>query len=365
MTHHFGFPLETILIFFAVVGFSVYLDLVAHKNAKEITASNAAGWTIFWVALALCFYAYLWLRFTKEWADLYLAGYVLEKSLSVDNLMVFIAIFASFGIKSHLQHRILYWGILGALVFRAVFVLIGTSLLLLGPWVGFIFAALVALSGWMMLKGGGDDEEIEDYSNHWSVRLTGWLMPVYTRLHLDRFFVKHKELLLHGLDNVGKAVTRSGAVYVTPAFLCLMVIETSDIAFSFDSVPAVISVTQEPLLVYAAMIFAILGLRSLYFVIAAMNRYFAHLEKAIIGLLFFIAFKMALQSWNHMAHWSLPDRFWSPGAQFWNLHIQPVFVDTGFDISPGQSLTVVLGMLLLGVVASFIFPEKEETEEGA
>ena len=335
---YFGFPLETIVIFFAVVGFSVYLDLVAHKNSGEVTVSNAAGWSVFWVTLALCFYAYLWLRFDKGWADLYLAGYVLEKSLSVDNLVVFIAIFASFGIKSHLQHRILYWGILGALVFRAVFVLIGTSLFLASPWVGFVFAAFVAWSAIQMLKGGGEEEEIEDYSNHWSVRLTGRLMPVYTRLHLDRFFVKHEELLLHGLDNVEKAVTRNGVRYVTPAFLCLMVIETSDIAFSFDSVPAVISVTQEPLLVYAAMIFAILGLRSLYFVIAALNRYLVHLEKAVIALLFFIAAKMALQSWNHTVG------------------------DTGFDISPGQSLTVVLGVLLLGVVASFIFPGKEDKE---
>jgi tellurite resistance protein TerC len=339
---HFGFPFETIVIFFVVICVSVYIDLAAHKNAKEITASEAAKWTVFWVALELCFYAYLWLRFSKEWADLYLAGYVLEKSLSVDNLMVFIAIFASFGIKSHLQHRILYWGILGALVFRAVFVLIGTSLFLASPWVGFIFAAFVAWSAIQMLKGGGDEEEIEDYSNHWSVRLTGRLMPVYTRLHLTRFFVKHKELLLHGLDNVEKTVTRSGALYVTPAFLCLMVIETSDIAFSFDSVPAVISVTQEPLLVYAAMIFAILGLRSLYFVIAALNRYLAHLEKAVIALLFFIAAKMTLQSWNHTVG------------------------DTGVDISPGLSLAIVLGVLGIGVIASFVFPAKEDgVKEGA
>ncbi len=336
---HFGFPLETIAIFFTVILVSLYIDLAAHKNSKEITVSNAAKWAVFWIGLALCFYAYLWFRFSKEWADLYLAGYVLEKSLSIDNLMVFIAIFSSFGIKSHLQHRILYWGILGALVFRAIFVVIGTSLFLASPWVGFVFAAFVAWSAIQMLKGGGDDDEIEDYSNHWSVKLTGRLMPIYTRLHFDKFFVKHQELLVNGLAD--KAVTRNGAVYATPAFLCLMAIETSDIAFSFDSVPAVISVTQEPLLVYAAMIFAILGLRTLYFVIAALNRYLVHLEKAVIALLFFIAAKMSLQSWNH------------------------VFGDTGFHISPGQSLSIVLGFLATGVIASFVFPAKEEQEEGA
>ncbi len=330
---HFGFPLEAIAIFLVVILFSVYLDLVAHKNTNEITVADAAKWSIFWISLALCFYGYLWFRFSKEWADLYLAGYFLEKSLSVDNLMVFIAIFASFGIRSGLQHRILYWGIIGALVFRAIFVMIGTTIFLASPWVGFVFAAIVAWSAIQMLKSGGDDDEIDDYSDHWSVRLTGKMMPIYTKLHLDKFFIKHKELLVNGLDT---SVTRKGAVYATPAFLCLATIETSDIAFSFDSVPAVISITQEPLLVYAAMIFAILGLRSLYFVIAALNRYLVHLEKAVIALLFFIAAKMALQSWNH------------------------VFGDTGIHISPGMSLLIILGTLAAGVAASFLFPEKEK-----
>ena len=106
--HHFGFPLEVIIVFFSVVLFSVYIDLISHRHSKEITVKNAALWSIFWISLALAFYIYLYFRFEPEWADLYLAGYVLEKSLSIDNLMVFVAIFASFGIKDHLQHRILY-----------------------------------------------------------------------------------------------------------------------------------------------------------------------------------------------------------------------------------------------------------------
>ncbi len=337
---HFGFPLEAIIIFLSVVGLSVYLDLFAHRKSTEITLSDSVRWTIVWVALALLFYGYLWARFSKEWADLYLAGYALEKSLSIDNLMVFMAIFASFGIKGVLQHRILYYGIIGALVFRAIFVLIGTSLFLASPWVGFLFAAFVIWSGVKMLQAGGDgDNELEDFSDHWSVRLTGKLMPVYTRLHLDRFFVKHHELLEVNGDTTSQKVTRIGALYATPAFLCLMAIETSDIAFAFDSVPAVIAVTQEPLLVYAAMIFAILGLRSLYFVLAALTKYLVHLEKAVIGLLFFIGAKMLLQSWNHTVG------------------------DTGFHISPSVSLSIVLGMLTLGVVASFVFPEKEAPQE--
>jgi len=330
---HFGFPLETIIVFFGVVLFSIYIDLISHRHAKEITVKNAAAWSLFWISLALAFYVYLYLRFEPEWANLYLAGYVLEKSLSIDNLMVFVAIFASFGIKARLQHRILYWGILGALIFRAIFVVIGTGLFAASPWIGFIFAAFVLWSGWKMLRGGDDsEEEIEDYTHHWSVRLVGKMMPVFPKLVQEKFFVKHNEL---NADQI-VSVTRQGFRYATPAFLCLMAIETSDVAFAFDSVPAVIAVTQEPLLVYAAMIFAILGLRSLYFILAALTKYLVHLEKAVIALLFFIGIKMGIQSWNHA-----------------------VF-DTGIHISANVSLYIVLGVLFIGVVASFIFPEKEE-----
>jgi tellurite resistance protein TerC len=331
---HFGFPLEAILIFLGVVVVSVYLDLFAHRKCTEISLSDAARWTVFWIALALAFYGYLWFRFDKTWADLYLAGYALEKALSVDNMIVFMAIFASFGIKGVLQHRILYYGIMGALVFRAIFVVIGTGLFHASPWVGFLFAAFVIWSAVKMLQRPDEEEEIEDYSNHWSVRLTGKLLPVYTRLHLDRFFIRHAQIPANEAGENSSA-TRKGALYATPAFLCLMAIETSDIAFAFDSVPAVIAITQEPLLVYAAMIFAILGLRSLYFVLAALTKYLVHLEKAVICLLFFIGAKMALQSWNH------------------------AISDTGIHIPPGWSLTVVLGILLAGVVASFLFPKKE------
>ena len=331
--HHFGFPFEVLVVFFCAILFSIYIDLVSHRHSKEITVKNAALWSIFWVSLALSFYFYLYFRFEPEWADLYLAGYVLEKSLSIDNLMVFVAIFTSFGIKDHLQHRILYWGILGALIFRAIFVVIGTGLFAASPWIGFIFAAFVLWSGWKMLRGGDDnEEEIEDYTHHWSVRLVGKMMPVFPKLLQEKFFVKHNEL---NADQI-VSVTRQGFRYATPAFLCLMAIETSDVAFAFDSVPAVIAVTQEPLLVYASMIFAILGLRSLYFILAALTKYLVHLEKAVIALLFFIGIKMGIQSWNHA-----------------------VF-DTGIHISANVSLYIVLGVLFIGVVASFIFPEKQE-----
>ncbi|MDR0563567.1 MAG: tellurium resistance protein TerC, partial [Azoarcus sp.] len=160
-----GFPVETLLIFLSAVAVSVWLDLFAHKRSTEITLADATRWSLFWVVLALSFYGYLWWRVGPEKADLYLAGYALEKSLSVDNLMVFMAIFASFSIKGILQHRILYYGIIGALVFRAVFVMIGTGLFHASPWVGFLFAAFVIWSAVKMLQQSGeDDEDVEDYA---------------------------------------------------------------------------------------------------------------------------------------------------------------------------------------------------------
>jgi tellurite resistance protein TerC len=322
-----GFPLETLFIFFGVVFLSVYFDLAAHRHSPTISPADAAKWTVFWFALALGFYAYLYRRFNPEVANLYLAGYALEQTLSIDNLMVFMAIFASFGIRGAVQHRILYLGIIGAIVFRAIFVLIGTSLYEASPYVGFAFAAFVAWTGVKMLQSGTEQREVSDYANHWSVKMMGRLFPVYTRLHGDAMFVRPAAVAAEG----GSA-THRGPLYATPAFLCLVAIETSDVAFAFDSVPAVIAVTQEPLLVYAAMIFAILGLRSLYFVLAALTRYLVHLEKAVIALLFFIAGKMALTSWHHA--------------------VGP----TGLHISPTLSLGIVLGTLALGVIASIFAP---------
>ena len=322
-----GFPIETIAIFFGVVLLSVYVDLAAHRHSPEVTPANAAKWTVFWVFLALLFYGYLHFRFGDEPANLFLAGFALEQTLSIDNLMVFMAIFASFGIRGALQHRILYLGIIGAMAFRAVFVLIGTGLYAASPWIGFLFAAFVAWTGVKMLQAGIAAREITDYANHWSVKLMGRLFPVYTRLHGESLFVRPSSVAGEGGES-----THRGPLYATPAFLCLVAIEMSDIAFAFDSVPAVIAVTQEPLLVYAAMIFAILGLRSLYFVLAALTRYLVHLEKAVIALLFFIAGKMALTSWNHaVGH-------------------------TGLHISPTLSVGIVLGTLALGVISSFFAP---------
>ncbi|MBE1237569.1 TerC/Alx family metal homeostasis membrane protein [Phaeovibrio sulfidiphilus] len=334
MTSHFGFPLETLGIFVCVVAVSIFMDLFAHRNSTEIRLRDAVGWSVFWVSLALSFYGYLWVRFDKSWADLYLAGYALEKALSVDNLMVFMAIFASFGVRGADQHRVLYWGILGAIVFRAIFVGIGAGLFLWAPWVGFVFAAIVLWTAWKMLTAGSQHQEIEDYSDHWSVRIARRFVPVLPQRDGHAFFVGARRAASLAAAT-GAAVVGSGRkalFYVTPMFLCLIAIEASDIMFAFDSVPAIIAVTHEPLLVYAAMIFAMLGLRSLYFVLAAATRYVVHLDKAVIALLFFIAFKLVFHAIEQISGWH------------------------PFEITPTMSLLVILGVLGAGCVASFLWP---------
>ncbi len=339
---HFGFPIEAIFFFVTAIAISVFMDLFVHRQTKNISLLDSSLWSVFWICLALAFYGYLWMRFDKQWADLYLAGVALEKSLSVDNLVVFMAIFASFGIYGALQHRILYWGIMGALVFRALFVAAGTGLFHLTSWIGFLFAAIVAWSGWKILSSWGHEKKdtlLTDYSSHWSVRLTKKIIPIFPRLHAERFFVTRA--VVKNLTRSDPALKRllsgskNSAVFATPAFLCLMTIETSDVMFAFDSVPAVIAVTQEPLLVYAAMIFAVLGLRSLYFVLAALTRYLVYLEQSVVVLLFFIAFKLALQSGEHVFGWDF-------------LHI-----------SPNTSLLVILCTLTTGVIASFVWTDRK------
>ncbi|MGI9335887.1 MAG: TerC/Alx family metal homeostasis membrane protein [Gammaproteobacteria bacterium] len=335
----FGFPLEAIVILFVTVAVSVWIDLYAHRNNAEVTFKDAAVWSTAWTLLAVGFYFYLGWRFNDEAASLFLAGYALERSLSIDNMMVFVAIFASFGIRGILQYRILYYGILGALVFRALFVGAGTTLFALGSWVELIFAAIVLWSAWALISGS-ENNEIRDYSGHWSVRLTERLLPVVPRLVGKRFFIGRLELAELQAADASLKVKRSATFYATPAILCLICIEVSDVVFSFDSVPAIIAVTKEPLLVYAAVIYAVVGLRSLYFMLVVAARYLCHLDKAVALVLVFVAVKLGASA------------------------VEGTFGIKTFHVHHGWSLWVVLGLLALGVLASVVFPMKTEREEG-
>ncbi len=331
-----GFPLDLVIIFIVTICVSLFLDLWAHRNAEEISLKGSVAWSVFWIALSMCFYVYIMFRFPEhpEYASEFLAGYVLEKTLSVDNLMVFIAIFNYFNVRDALQHRILYYGIVGALIFRLLFVALGSGLLkVAGPYADLLFALIIGYSAVKMLLMGDEDEETEDFSDHGVVKFARKLFNVFPRHHGKQFFIDGdtaRELAAKD-DSIALTGGAHVARYATPALVCLMVIEASDVMFAFDSVPAVIAVTREPMLVYAAMIFAILGLRSLYFVLAALTKHLIYLEKAVILLLFFIAAKLGLHASNKLLDWP------------------------GFEFSANTSLIVIFSILALGVLASFVF----------
>ena len=350
--NHLGFPLETVAVFVVLSVGAIAIDLFAHRSDQPLSLKSAALWSVFWIAVSLAFGGYLWFHHGSETASLFITGYALEKVLSVDNLFVMMAIFAWFKVPEGYRHRVLYWGIIGAIVFRMVFVAIGTGLLALGPYVELVFALIVGWTAVMMLKAGDDEDENEDYSDHLAYRWVHRFFPVWPRLFGHNFFLNAKELEearsahpdVH-LELAGEDVKhpekshphqmKKGAWVATPLFLCLAVIEISDVMFAFDSVPAVIAVSKEPLIVYSAMMFAILGLRTMYFVLEALKGYLVHLEKAVIVLLFFIAAKLGLAASKHI-------------------------FGVGYEISPNASLLVVIVVLALGIVASFVFPEREE-----
>lgn len=353
MTELHGFPLETVVIFIVLSVGAIFIDLFAHRDDKPMSLKSASLWSLFWVFVSIVFGLYLWWHHGSSTASLFFTGYALEKVLSVDNLFVMMAIFAWFKVPEGYRHRVLYWGIIGAIIFRMIFVGIGTSLMALSSYVELAFAGIVGWTAVMMLKNDEEEDAAEDYSEHLAYRWVHKFFPVFPRLYGHNFFLNASELAdarakhpdAH-LELAGEDVKhreqshpqplKTGALVATPLFLCLAVIELSDVMFAFDSVPAVIAVSKEPLIVYSAMMFAILGLRTMYFVLEALKNFLVHLEKAVIVLLFFIAGKLALSASNHLWH-------------------------HGLEISPNASLGVVLLVLALGVIASFMFPEKKDT----
>ena len=340
---HIGLETETMVVFGIVALLALSVDIWVHRKDKPIALKSAVMWTLFWIAVSMCFALFLYVHFNGEVASLFLAGYLFEQALSVDNLFVMMAIFAWFKVPEQFCHRVLYWGVLGAIFFRLLFVLIGSALFAMGPVVEFLFALLVAASGLMMLRKKDDNEdENADYSHHIAFRAVRLFFPVFPRLVGHSFFVSHAQVNeeMKKPENQGLVLKRHGPLFATPLFLCLAVIETTDVMFAFDSVPAVIAVSREPLIVYSAMIFAVLGLRSMYFVLDAMRQYLIHLEKAVTVLLFFIAFKLAASASLHLFGF-------------------------GIDISVYTSLAIIAVILGLGIIASFIFPDKSKPKAQA
>lgn len=273
-----------------ILGAAVTLDIRVHRNDAVISLRDASIWSVLYVLLAMHAAWLLWQTKGAADAQLFLTGYVLEKSLSVDNLMVFAAIFTYFGVGASHQHGLLHWGIIGSVIMRLLFVALGAgSLLLVGPWMGLLFGVVVIWSAIKMLQGGGED----GVGDLLAVRLA-------QKFHVSQFM-----------------------------FL-LIIVEISDILFAFDSVPAVIAIVQDPLLVYASIMYAVVGLRSMYFILSALQRYLVYLGPAVICVLFFVGLKLIVQSAADLT-----------GA-------------TIVEITPIMNLSIVLGTLGLGVLASLL-----------
>jgi len=279
------------------------LDLgIFHRKAHTVSIKEASIWSSVWIALALIFNLGIYFVWGPDKALEFLTGYVIEKSLSVDNLFVFLMIFQYFATPAIYQHRILFWGIVGALFMRAIFIATGAALLENFHWMIYVFGAFLIITGIRMLLQG--DHQLDPQKNP-VVRLFQRCVPLSNEYHGQRFFVR-----------------QGGKTYATLLMLVLVVVETTDVIFAVDSIPAIFAITRDPFIVYTSNVFAILGLRALYFMLAGVMEMFAYLKVGLSFVLCFVGTKMLI-------------------------------VDL-YKIPIGVSLGVVAGILLLSVVASLL-----------
>lgn len=293
------------------VGFNAFvlamlaLDLgVFHRDDHEVSGKEAAIWTVVWVVVALIFGAVVvWWR-GPDVAVQYLTGYLIEKSLSADNIFVFLLIFSYFQVPAAYQHRVLFWGILGALVMRGVLIAVGATLLAKFHWIIYVFGAFLAVTG---IRLATQKEVAADPGNSNIVKLVRRFVPVTERYEGNHFFVRH-----------------GGKLAATPLFVVLAIVESSDLMFALDSVPAIFAITTDPFIVYTSNVFAILGLRSLYFLLAHVIAKLRFLKFGLALILTFVGAKMLLVS--------------------------------VIQIPPFVSLTVIGAILTVTVGASMLFP---------
>ncbi len=285
------------------------LDLgVFHRQARVVDVKEALRWSAMWIALAILFNIGVYLWYGTDAALAFLTGYVLEESLSVDNLFVFLMILSYFSVPLVYQHKVLFWGILGALLMRGLMIAVGTALIQMFHWVLYLFGGFLVLTGMKMaLQRHGDVHPEQNPV----VRLFTRFMPVTAAYHAERFFVR--------LD---------GRWFATPLFIVLLMVEVTDVVFALDSIPAVLAVTTDPFIVYTSNVFAILGLRSLFFALSGLMGLFHYLRYGLAVVLVFIGTKMLL-------------------AEVWHIPVH-------------MALAVVAGVLLLSMLASLIYPVSAE-----
>jgi tellurite resistance protein TerC len=250
------------------------VDLFAHRKAHEIAVKEAALWSIFWVTTGVAFGAWIWSYFGAEFGQQYFAGFLIEKSLAVDNVFIWAIIFASFAVPRKYQHRVLFLGVLGALVFRGIFIAAGAAILENFAWVLYLFAAFLILTGVQMLR---KRSEHDDPSKSAFYRWFSRVVPSTNEYHGQKLTVRI-----------------NGALVATPLLMVLVLIEFTDIIFAVDSIPAIFAVTSEPFLVFTANAFAILGLRAMYFLLADMMHRFVYLKLGLALVLIWVGIKMGL-----------------------------------------------------------------------
>jgi tellurite resistance protein TerC len=271
-------------IFAVAIGGLLAFDLfVFHREARPVRMREAATWVGIWVTLGLGFGGWIFLTRGATSGAEYLAGYLIEYSLSMDNVFVFAVLFSYFAVPPQYQHRLLFWGVLGAIVFRAIFILAGTALLQSFHFVIYVFGALLLFTAWRMVTAGTENM---DPSANPILRLMRRVIRVTDDFDGQRFFTR-----------------RNGALWATPLFAALVVVETSDIMFAIDSVPAILAITTDTFIVFTSNAFAIMGLRSLYFLLAGLIERFEYLKYGLAALLAFAGVKMLLSDVIHIDVW--------------------------------------------------------------
>jgi tellurite resistance protein TerC len=299
------------MTFIAVILVMLALDLgVFHRHSHKVTFREAAIWSAVWIGLAMAFNGLLYWWEGPKPALEFFTGYLVEKSLSVDNIFVFVLLFTYFRVPEQYQHRVLFWGVVGALVMRAVLIAVGAALLSKFHWVLYLFGAFLVLTAVKLLWLKGREFDPRDNP---VLRLFRRFHPVTEEYHGERFFM-----------------VRDGVRYATPLFLVLLMVETTDLIFAVDSIPAVFGITRDPFIVFTSNVFAILGLRSLYFLLAGVIDRFHHLQTGLAFVLAFIGVKMLLAD--------------------------------VYKVPVGVSLGVIAAVLGASVVLSLLRPQEEAPE---
>ncbi len=275
------------ILFNVFVLIMLALDLgVFHRKVHVVSMKEALGWSAVWVSLALVFNVILYFWLGQQKALEFFTGYLVEKALSVDNIFVFIMIFTYFQVPPQYQHKVLFWGIIGALLMRVVFIFAGVALIEKFHFTIYIFGAILLYTGYKMFKH--NNAKIEPEQNP-LIRFTRKYMPVTSELHGERFFTR-----------------LNGKWHATPLFLVLLLIETTDLIFAVDSIPAILAITQDQFIVYTSNVFAILGLRSLYFALAGIVHRFWLLSYGLAVVLIFVGIKMIMIDFYKIpVEWSL------------------------------------------------------------